>query len=165
MSTAIRVSHAAHKNSNHSNVIGYQSWRRLGDVISSIFALGYHEQVGGNQSVPPFLEDLRQAAVESAYSADKNVSIFLGRPPRLLRRYCRSCFSTGELHSFEDKSLPKRDLQWMTQKPYLYKTEIYWSFRCAFFKEQVLELLQIKDHEERQKQAQSVKTNGDMAHY
>lgn len=76
----------------HASVNGdqsYHSWRRLGDVISSLFALGYHEQIG-NKS-PPFLSNLRKAAFARAYSADKNIAVFLGRPPRLHRKY-RSVF-------------------------------------------------------------------------
>src|SRR6478736_6604121 len=69
-------------------VIGYESWRRLGDLSSSLFALGYHQQLESSGPIPPFLRSLRQAAFACSYSADKNVSIFLGRPPRISRKFC-----------------------------------------------------------------------------
>ncbi|RDW58384.1 hypothetical protein BP5796_12314 [Coleophoma crateriformis] len=76
----------------HSQVYGdqnYLSWRRVGDLISSLFALGYHENIDDQISrVPNFLIQLRKAAFARIYSADKNLAVFLGRPPRLVRTYC-----------------------------------------------------------------------------
>ncbi|CAD0039659.1 unnamed protein product, partial [Aureobasidium pullulans] len=40
----------------------YSSWRRLGDVIASMLALGYHERVETRSRIPEFLVELRQSA-------------------------------------------------------------------------------------------------------
>ncbi|TIA24522.1 hypothetical protein D6C80_00080 [Aureobasidium pullulans] len=55
----------------------YSSWRRLGDVIASMLALGYHERVETRSRIPEFLVELRQSAFARIYTDDKEVSIFL----------------------------------------------------------------------------------------
>lgn len=61
----------------------------MGDLTSSLFALGYHESVGGNShSLPRFVIELRKAAVSRIHSADKKLAVFLGRPPRILKAFC-----------------------------------------------------------------------------
>ncbi|KAJ5607118.1 hypothetical protein N7537_003737 [Penicillium hordei] len=76
----------------HSQVDGdqsYHSWRRMGDVASSLFALGYHEKInGGMDGIPDFLAELRRACFARIYAADKSLAIFLGRPPRIVKEYC-----------------------------------------------------------------------------
>lgn len=69
-------------------ITGLHSWRRLGDAISSLTALGYHEEPLSEDEVPPFLSELRKAAFARIYADDKNVALFLGRPPRLSARFC-----------------------------------------------------------------------------
>lgn len=53
--------------------LGYHSWRKLGDITSSHFALSYHEDFGNRADVPGFLRTLRSEAFNRAFSADKNV--------------------------------------------------------------------------------------------
>ncbi|OQD95465.1 hypothetical protein PENSOL_c020G00087 [Penicillium solitum] len=76
----------------HSQVDGdqsYHSWRRMGDVASSLFALGYHEKIDeGMHNIPIFLAELRRACFARIYAADKSLAIFLGRPPRIVKEYC-----------------------------------------------------------------------------
>ncbi|KAH7142097.1 hypothetical protein EDB81DRAFT_691571 [Dactylonectria macrodidyma] len=77
----------------HSQVDGdqsYHSWRRIGDVASSLFAMGYHEKVDGSTSdIPPFIVELRKACFARIYAADKSLAVFLGRPPRIVKDYCQ----------------------------------------------------------------------------
>lgn len=68
-------------------LLGYHSWRRIGDVASSLFALGYHERVDGSD-IPPFIVQLRKACFARIYAADKSLAVFLGRPPRIVKDYC-----------------------------------------------------------------------------
>ncbi|KAL2703509.1 hypothetical protein AAEP93_004580 [Penicillium crustosum] len=76
----------------HSQVDGdqsYHSWRRMGDVASSLFALGYHEKIDEDMhDIPIFLAELRRACFARIYAADKSLAIFLGRPPRIVKEYC-----------------------------------------------------------------------------
>lgn len=60
-----------------SNRLGYHSWKRLGDMTSSLFALGFHEHTRADKCCPEFLKNIREAAFAFTYSADKDVSIFL----------------------------------------------------------------------------------------
>lgn len=115
---------------------GYHSWKRLGDVISSIYALGLHQQAStDNNSFPPFLLELRRLTFALTYSADKNVSIFLGRPPRIHLKYCKLI-------------LPRSDGQivepWMTtwpqDMPFDYVADIRWGALCGILKEDIMEL-------------------------
>ncbi|KAH7145479.1 hypothetical protein B0J13DRAFT_553560 [Dactylonectria estremocensis] len=74
----------------HSQVDGdqsYHSWRRIGDVASSLFALGYHEKVEGSD-IPAFIVELRKTCFARIYAADKSLAVFLGRPPRIVKDYC-----------------------------------------------------------------------------
>ncbi|RFU75129.1 fungal specific transcription factor domain-containing [Trichoderma arundinaceum] len=76
----------------HSQVDGdqsYHSWRRMGDVASSLFALGYHEKVDEDSSdIPLFVAELRRSCFARIYTADKSLAIFLGRPPRIMKEFC-----------------------------------------------------------------------------
>ncbi|KAH8646906.1 putative Zn(II)2Cys6 transcription factor [Xylariales sp. PMI_506] len=133
----------------HSLVDGdqsYQSWKRLGDVISSLSALGYHQQVGSYPTTPKFLIELRQAAFALSYSADMNVSIFLGRPPRISRKYCRF-----RLPGDDDLDPPAQD------KIFNYTADAAWSARCAILKEDILDCFETKEGEERQRVARLIK--------
>ncbi|CAH0005360.1 unnamed protein product [Clonostachys byssicola] len=76
----------------HSQVDGdqsYHSWRRMGDLASSLFALGYHEKIDELSSdIPAFASELRKACFARVYAGDKSLAIFLGRPPRIGKEYC-----------------------------------------------------------------------------
>lgn len=108
-----------------ADFIGYHSWRKLGDVVSSLFALGYHEQLGHPAVTPPFLRELRFVAHSRTYSADKNCSIFLGRPPRMLKRYCPTA------------GLPEA---WEPDERFSYRADTRVHGICALLKEDVLDL-------------------------
>ncbi|KAJ5748421.1 uncharacterized protein N7511_010117 [Penicillium nucicola] len=123
----------------HSYVDGdqsYHSWRKLGDAISSTFALGYHENIEAKPGIPKFLMELRKTAFARIYSADKNIAIFLGRPPRMNKRFCHfqipSC-----------KNAPN-SLDWTADAEAGYGADTRWSALCASLKEEIWELLQDK---------------------
>ncbi|KAF2112247.1 hypothetical protein BDV96DRAFT_497984 [Lophiotrema nucula] len=122
----------------------YASWRRLGDVVSSLFALGYHEQVEDGNALPQWLKDLRQGAFARAYSANTNVSIFLGRPPRMNRKYCH--------FNFLGVGIGEGSLQpplWRQDGQFDYLTDTKWSALCALLKEEILDLSRERLNEER----------------
>lgn len=129
---------------NHSCVDGdqsYRSWKRLGDVISSVFALGYHEKIDLDGDCPAYLKHLRQAAVARIYSADKNVSIFLGRPPRMNSRYCTFNFvNLPQMDTADNESATIRYLGWNVDDAFDYMTDTWWSFECALLKEEIMHL-------------------------
>ncbi|CAH0056166.1 unnamed protein product [Clonostachys solani] len=76
----------------HSQVDGdqsYQFWRKIGDAASTFFALGFHEVIDENSArIPLFVAELRRAISARTYSADKKISVFLGRPPRIVKAHC-----------------------------------------------------------------------------
>ncbi|KAJ5132889.1 hypothetical protein N7448_007047 [Penicillium atrosanguineum] len=126
----------------HSYVDGdqsYHSWRKLGDVISSTFALGYHENLEMKLGIPTFLMELRKTAFARIYSADKNIAIFLGRPPRMNRRFCH--FQIPSDHPTPRQGNPN---EWDPDSKPGYRADTRWSALCAFLKEEVWELLQDK---------------------
>ncbi|KAJ8110966.1 hypothetical protein OPT61_g6327 [Boeremia exigua] len=133
---------------SHSFVFGvqsYRSFRKLGDVITSLISLGYHEDLGSPGEVPPFLIDIRRTALCRAYSADKNWSVFLGRPPRLLKRYC-NLYATIGLCSGNDHnngtamSTQADALRWSAESEMSIWTETRWSCITASLKEEILDL-------------------------
>ncbi|EKV07324.1 ATP adenylyltransferase, C-terminal [Penicillium digitatum] len=126
----------------HSYVDGdqsYHSWRKLGDAISSTFALGYHENIEIKAGLPPFLKELRKTAFARIYSADKNVAIFLGRPPRMNKRFCH--FQIPSCRNAKEGSA-----DWTPDAEPGYRADTRWSALCASLKEEIWELLQDKHH-------------------
>ena len=144
---------------NTGILLGIRSWRSLGDVIASAFALGYHENAQSKPEVPPFLVELRQTAFARMYSADKNVAIFLGRPPRMSKRF--SCFQipSGRAYSeIESSGLGHHHhaLDWDHNLEISYRAESRWSAQCASIKEDILELLFEQDRGHDAQKARSV---------
>ncbi|KAJ5384596.1 hypothetical protein N7517_002507 [Penicillium concentricum] len=124
----------------HSYVDGdqsYHSWRKLGDAISSTFALGYHENIEIKPGLPRFLKELRKTAFARIYSADKNIAIFLGRPPRMNKRFCH--FQIPSCRNAEEGSA-----DWAPDAESGYRADTRWSALCASLKEEIWELLQDK---------------------
>lgn len=66
----------------------YLTWRRLGDLSTAVFALGLHQEIRPSRDTPFWLVELRRRAFAASYGLDKNVCAFVGRPPRLSKRYC-----------------------------------------------------------------------------
>ena len=59
----------------------------LGEVTTTVFALGLHQPVTDTKT-PFFLAEIRKRTMVAAYSIDKEFATFLGRPPRICWRYC-----------------------------------------------------------------------------
>ncbi|KAK8150437.1 hypothetical protein G3M48_001909 [Beauveria asiatica] len=135
----------------HSIVDGDENfgcYRKLGDVASSIFTLGYHQQVACDASLPAALKFTRQAAFAHAYSADKNVSIFLGRPPRLSKRLCH--FPPIGLEAYFSH-------EWAEGTTLDFYEEARWAAMCAALKEDCLELLKEKGNNNVEKKARYIR--------
>ncbi|KAM0086121.1 hypothetical protein ACKRZS_001577 [Fusarium odoratissimum] len=119
----------------HSQIDGdhsYRSWRKLGDVASSLFALGYHQQTD-EDNPPAFLNRLRQIAFGRCYSADKNVSIFLGRPPRIQRKFCKTYLDLKE-------DIGGISEDWHNPETCNFITDTRRAVICATLKEDIAEL-------------------------
>ncbi|KZF23908.1 hypothetical protein L228DRAFT_260654, partial [Xylona heveae TC161] len=143
---------------SHSQVDGdqsYLSWRKLGDVAASLFALGYHQQQTESfRATPHFLRDLRQRAFCRTYSADKNVSIFLGRPPRIIRKFCR--FYLPGKHPQDTQEASRKPAVWdFAEKPD-FITDSRWAALCAILKEDILDLFTEENYDERVRQARLI---------
>ncbi|KAF0326719.1 fusarisetin A cluster transcription factor fsa6 [Colletotrichum asianum] len=126
------------------HLAAYSSWRRLGDVIASITALGYHQKPPGPASAPLFLVELRKTAFARIYSADKNFSIFLGRSPRLSKRFCHLQVPQGRLIlDSEESDQPASDKteDWTQDAQACYRADTRWSAQCASLKENILAML------------------------
>lgn len=128
----------------HANQPGYHLWRSLGDVISSISALGYHERLDAKPDTPRFLIQLRKTAFARAYSADKNLALFFGRPLRMSKRFYHlhlpdtRPFNLSEMPSTDDALGPR---EWHTDSAVGYWSETRWSAICASINEETMELL------------------------
>ncbi|KZF19088.1 hypothetical protein L228DRAFT_257174 [Xylona heveae TC161] len=151
----------------HSCVDGdqsYHSWRRLGDVIASIFALGYHEDIETRPEIPPFLIDLRKAAFANTYGDDKNVSIFLGRPPRMSKQFCHFQLPSCPTSLSDSSTFSSRESNvdgWEADTKFSYTAQTRWSALCAFLKEEVLELYGEKNHETRIQKASVIQSKAE----
>ena len=68
-------------------VIDYRTWQKQGEVVSLVFALGIHQRKMDDRT-PFFLSEIRSRTMVAAYSMDKELATFLGRPPRICRQFC-----------------------------------------------------------------------------
>lgn len=121
----------------------YHSYRKLGDVITSIVALGYHERVGTTAEVPAFLINIRRTAFARTYSADKNWGIFLGRPPRLGKKFCQLQHALSLSTKRDEEPLvdPITGTHtWPLDSGISIWAETRWTALCASLKEEILEL-------------------------
>ncbi|OQE47289.1 hypothetical protein PENCOP_c001G08116 [Penicillium coprophilum] len=69
----------------------YQAWRRLGDLVSTIYAAGLHLDTNGtesSESCPFFLRQWRRRCFVGAFYMDKMIATFVGRPPLMNGRFC-----------------------------------------------------------------------------
>ncbi|KAK1713012.1 uncharacterized protein BDZ83DRAFT_637911 [Colletotrichum acutatum] len=129
----------------HSHLDGdqsYHSWRRIGDLASSLFALGYHEKIERcNPNLPSFIIELRKACFCRIYTADKGLAVFLGRPPRIVKDYCQ--FQIPKVHNgwIEDEV----DVRVAHLEPINYNADTRCVARFALLKEEVLQLLRRKN--------------------
>ncbi|RAH82460.1 hypothetical protein BO86DRAFT_83332 [Aspergillus japonicus CBS 114.51] len=151
----------------HSYIAGdqsYQYWRRLGDGIASIFALGYHQTNGLERKAPAFLQELRRTAFARIFSADKNMAIFLGRPPRMPRHFCDFQIPSApagtrhwELSSDPSESTPG----WSPAAVPSYVAESRWSALCASLKEDILYLHRDKNGDQFQQQVRTIQAQAE----
>ncbi|CAI7678673.1 unnamed protein product [Penicillium pancosmium] len=65
----------------------YQAWRRLGDLIATVYAAGLHTD-GEDDNRPFFLRQWRKGCLISVFYMDKMQACFVGRPPLMNYRYC-----------------------------------------------------------------------------
>ncbi|CAG7923256.1 unnamed protein product [Penicillium olsonii] len=146
----------------HTHVDGdqsFHSWSRLGNVVSSMFALGYHENVEKSKPpIPNFLAELRKTAWAITYSADKNVAIFLGRPPRMSKRFCHFQLPLNPPDSMISATNAwDRHTTWNEDTPFCYRAGIRWAALCSALKEDVLELLRDRQRENFSQKASAVR--------
>lgn len=52
-----------------------------------MFALGLHRDTKSSDQIPEFLLESRRRSFAAAFSIDKSIATFLGRPPRIPSRY------------------------------------------------------------------------------
>lgn len=146
----------SHRADASSYFTGYHSWRRIGDVASSLFAMGYHEKIDGhNAEIPHFINELRKACFARIYAADKSLAVFLGRPPRIVKEYCHFKIPNNVSDGWvdgqgglvgESTSLPVREVndQMQNLEPINYTADTRCSALFALLKEEVLQILRRK---------------------
>ncbi|KAM3420494.1 hypothetical protein BST61_g3762 [Cercospora zeina] len=126
----------------HSMIDGdqsYHSWRRLGDVISTIYALGHHDRVDLASLTSETLGGLRSQTFARSYSADKNISVFLDRPYRMHSAQSTLRMSRDDVESL---FLP---VQAPPSTQFDYTLETRWTVACALLKERILDLGKVDD--------------------
>ncbi|KAH6887073.1 hypothetical protein B0T10DRAFT_530370 [Thelonectria olida] len=133
----------------NSQVAGDQSyycWRKVGDVTSTLCALGYHEKIDEHASnIPPFIAELRRAAFARIFSADKSLAIFLGRPPRITKSYCHFQLPSNLPHVWQESISQDASSRVVGQldsaEPISYTADTRCSALFAYLKEDVLQIL------------------------
>ncbi|OOF90741.1 hypothetical protein ASPCADRAFT_14063, partial [Aspergillus carbonarius ITEM 5010] len=64
----------------------YRPYKSLSALITLLFTLGYHHR-DTTSNLPFFRAEHRKRLVVATYVMDRGLSTFLGRPPRMIRRY------------------------------------------------------------------------------
>lgn len=131
--------------------LGYSSWRRFGDLTSSLYALGLHEKLD-EDALPGFIVELRKACFARTYALDKDLAIFLGRPPRVNKSYCHFQVPRGNLtnsvcpthlprisRSSQDSGSNTQQSGFCTETCPSYTAETRCRATFAVFKEQILQ--------------------------
>jgi hypothetical protein len=122
----------------HSGMYGetsFRAWRLAGDISGSLVALGYHEKIDQQLSTTPrFVIELRKAIFARIYWADKALSVFMGRPPRILLAFCN--FQVPEFRL--DSTVPYAEL-------IDFVADTRCSAKFAVLKEQSLEVFRIRN--------------------
>ncbi|KFY85283.1 hypothetical protein V500_08541 [Pseudogymnoascus sp. VKM F-4518 (FW-2643)] len=129
--------------------IGFKTWRRLHDAVSALFALGLHEELVEGPKAPLFVVQLRKRIFARIYGADISFATFLGRPPRISKRFC--CIHVPldleeEVYEYEREKLTN-EMQSVDQNGWNTKGEIRkhagrrWSMILAIIREDILEVL------------------------
>ncbi|KAL3256614.1 hypothetical protein ABHI18_007448 [Aspergillus niger] len=132
-----------------TSIIGFKAWRRLNHASSALFADGLHETVKEKQYLPFFLTQLRQQIFARIYGSDISFAVFLGRPPRVSKRFC---YTSMPLDIEEDTySLVGEDLDqelahldrngWNTLGQIRKSAVIRWSMITSMIREDALETL------------------------
>ncbi|KAF2703823.1 hypothetical protein K504DRAFT_538630 [Pleomassaria siparia CBS 279.74] len=67
----------------------YGNWQKSGYLATAIMSYGLHREIKVNDRVPFFIAELRKRLFIVCYQDDKYSALFVGRPPRLTRQYCR----------------------------------------------------------------------------
>ncbi|KAI3129358.1 transcriptional regulator family: Fungal Specific TF [Penicillium roqueforti] len=126
-----------------------KTWRRLNDAACALLAAGLHESIQEARDVPFFLVELRKRIFSRLYSIDISLATFLGRPPRMSKKFCcinlpldidEKCYSLSE-------TALSRELEdidhagWNSQGHIRPSAVMRWSTITAMIREETLELL------------------------
>ncbi|KAJ5304932.1 uncharacterized protein N7443_004592 [Penicillium atrosanguineum] len=102
----------------------YRPRKRLGELSTLLFAMGYH-QLDAGEHLPFFLVEGRKRLMVLAYASDKDLATFLGCPPLIAYRFCRIQLpldlKPAEViagSAVRDAAIAKLDTRgWNTQEP------------------------------------------------
>ena len=130
------------------------------EMLCRLFPSTFHEPVvgrrkGNGETDATGLQEMRKTAVARAYSADKNLAIFLGRPPRINRKF----FSTKVLGQIAEDLMATDISKEIWTLPvsnisiFSYDIDTWWSAMCARLKEEALDLSRENDQGEKSRKA------------
>lgn len=117
----------------------------MGAVISSVVALGYHEAPGTR--IAQFSLEIRQALFARIYSADKHTALFLGRPPRLSKRFCTFQLPSREYGTFSSWMPGGAGDLWLPNARLDQTAMTCWYALSGALQEEIMELLRLKQGE------------------
>jgi len=126
----------------------FKAWRLMGDLSTVVLALGFHRGSHDDPTVPAYLIELRNRAVAVAYELDKSLATFVGRPPRLQRRYCTlempldldDAVITGSSEAFEAAKARLDSSGWSWEGVMHPISRIRASFMLNLIREEILEM-------------------------
>lgn len=132
-----------------THILGFKAWRRLNHASSALFADGLHETVKEKEYLPFFLTQLRQQIFARIYGSDISFAVFLGRPPRVSKRFCYTSMPLDieeNIYSLVGESLDQELAHldrngWNTLGQIRKSAVIRWSMITSMIREDALETL------------------------
>jgi hypothetical protein len=127
--------------------IGYKTWRRLNDATGALLAGGLHENAQTGSNIPFYLSELRRRIFGRMYAIDISLATFLGRPPRMSKRFCcidlpQDINALAYSQTIENQMLSPIDAcGWNTAGHVRNTAVLRWSTITAMIREDTLQVL------------------------
>lgn len=121
----------------------------MNDAAGALLAAGLHENAQQGHNAAFFLCEVRKRIISRLYGIDVSLATFLGRPPRMSKRFCCINFPLDideNMYSITgddlNRELGKLDQDgWNTQGHIRMGAVLRWSTTTAMIREDTLELL------------------------
>lgn len=129
--------------------LGYRTWHAFNDAANALLAAGLHQRAQDGHNLPLFLVEMRKHIFVRLYTTDITIATFLGRPPRLSKKFTtvdypadidEAILSGSALDLELELKKPTRD-GWSVEGKARSGAVLRWAMITSMIREEILELL------------------------